>query len=32
VIESGSFDALYQQGGRFTDIMRQQYGLAPQMK
>jgi ATP-binding cassette subfamily B protein len=32
VIESGSFDALYQQGGRFTDIMQQQYGLAPQMK
>lgn len=32
VIESGSFAALYQQGGRFTDIMQQQYGLAPQMK
>jgi ATP-binding cassette subfamily B protein len=32
VIESGSFDALFRQGGRFTDIMQQQYGLAPQMK
>ena len=32
VIESGSFTALYQQGGRFTEIMQQQYGLAPQIK
>jgi ATP-binding cassette, subfamily B, beta-glucan exporter len=32
VIESGSFAALYQQGGMFTNIMQQQYGLAPQMK
>ncbi len=32
VIESGSFAALLQQGGRFTEIMQQQYGLAPQMK
>lgn len=29
VIESGSFDALYQQGGRFTKIMQQQYGFQP---
>jgi glucan exporter ATP-binding protein len=29
VIESGSFAVLYQQGGRFTEIMEQQYGLAP---
>jgi ATP-binding cassette subfamily B protein len=29
VIESGSFDGLYQQGGRFTEIMQQQYGLMP---
>ena len=28
VIESGSFDALYRQGGRFTEIMKQQYGLS----
>ena len=27
VIESGSFDELYQQGGRFTEIMQQQYGF-----
>ena len=27
VIESGSFDALYRLGGRFTEIMKQQYGL-----
>jgi len=32
VIESGSFERLYQQGGRFTEIMRQQYGLATEMK
>jgi ATP-binding cassette subfamily B protein len=32
VIESGSFDGLYQQGGRFTEIMQQQYGLMPQVK
>lgn len=32
VIESGSFERLYQQGGRFTEIMRQQYGLAADMK
>lgn len=32
VIESGSFAALYQQGGRFTEIMQQQYGLVLQMK
>ena len=32
VIESGSFERLYQQGGRFTEIMRQQYGLAIEMK
>ena len=32
VIESGSFDGLYQQGGRFTEIMQQQYGLVPQVK
>jgi subfamily B ATP-binding cassette protein MsbA len=31
VIESGSFDGLYQQGGRFTEIMQQQYGLALQV-
>jgi ATP-binding cassette subfamily B protein len=30
VIESGSFEALYQQNGRFTEIMQQQYGLALQ--
>jgi ATP-binding cassette subfamily B protein len=29
VIESGSFDGLYQQGGRFTEIMQQQYGFRP---
>jgi ABC-type multidrug transport system fused ATPase/permease subunit len=28
VIESGSFDGLYQQGGQFTTIMQQQYGLS----
>ena len=28
VIESGSFDTLYKQGGRFTEIMKQQYGLS----
>lgn len=27
IVESGSFDGLYQQGGRFTKIMQQQYGL-----
>ena len=32
VIESGSFDALYQQGGRFTKIMQQQYGLSTPLK
>ena len=32
VIESGSFAELLQQGGQFTEIMQQQYGLAPQMK
>ena len=32
VIESGSFDSLYQQGGRFTEIMQQQYGLMPHIK
>lgn len=32
VIESGSFDGLYQQGGRFTEIMQQQYGLVPHIK
>jgi ATP-binding cassette subfamily B protein len=32
VIESGSFDNLYQQGGRFTKIMQQQYGLMPHIK
>lgn len=32
VIESGSFAGLYQQGGRFTEIMQQQYGLVPQTK
>jgi ATP-binding cassette subfamily B protein len=32
VIESGSFDSLYQQGGRFTEIMQQQYGLMPHKK
>jgi len=31
VIESGSFERLYQQGGRFTEIMRQQYGLVAEM-
>jgi len=31
VIESGSFDGLYQQNGRFTEIMQQQYGLALQV-
>jgi len=31
VIESGSFERLYQQGGRFTEIMRQQYGLVTEM-
>jgi ATP-binding cassette, subfamily B, beta-glucan exporter len=31
VIESGSFEALYQQNGRFTEIMQQQYGLALQV-
>jgi ATP-binding cassette subfamily B protein len=31
VIESGSFDTLYQKGGRFTEIIRQQYGLAADM-
>jgi ABC-type transport system involved in cytochrome bd biosynthesis fused ATPase/permease subunit len=30
VIESGSFETLYQQNGRFTEIMQQQYGLALQ--
>jgi ATP-binding cassette subfamily B protein len=28
VVESGSFEGLYQQGGRFTKIMQQQYGLS----
>ena len=32
VIESGSFDGLYQLGGRFTEIMQQQYGLVPHAK
>jgi ABC-type multidrug transport system fused ATPase/permease subunit len=32
VIESGSFDNLYQQGDRFTKIMQQQYGLMPHIK
>ena len=32
VIESGSFDGLYQQGGQFTEIMQQQYGLGPHAK
>ena len=32
VIESGSFDGLYQQGGQFTEIMQQQYGLLPHAK
>jgi ATP-binding cassette, subfamily B, beta-glucan exporter len=32
VIESGSFDMLYQQGGRFTGIMQQQYGLSALLK
>ena len=32
VIELGSFDNLYQQGGRFTEIMQQQYGLMPHIK
>ena len=32
VIESGSFDVLYQQGGRFTGIMQQQYGLSAPLK
>jgi ATP-binding cassette subfamily B protein len=32
VIESGSFDNLYQQDGRFTKIMQQQYGLMPHIK
>ena len=32
VIESGSFEGLYQQGGRFTEIMQQQYGLVPHVK
>jgi ATP-binding cassette subfamily B protein len=32
VIEAGSFDGLYQQGGRFTEIMQQQYGLVPHVK
>ncbi len=27
VVESGSFEGLYQQGGRFTKIMQQQYSL-----
>jgi ABC-type multidrug transport system fused ATPase/permease subunit len=30
VIESGSFEGLLQQNGRFTEIMQQQYGLALQ--
>lgn len=29
VIESGSFDELHQQGGRFTEIMQQQFGFQP---
>jgi ATP-binding cassette subfamily B protein len=28
VVESGSFEELYQQGGRFTKIMQQQYSLS----
>jgi len=28
VVESGSFDGLYRQGGRFTKIMQQQYGFS----
>jgi ATP-binding cassette subfamily B protein len=28
IVESGSFEGLYQQGGRFTKIMQQQYGLS----
>ena len=28
VVESGSFEGLYQQGGRFTQIMQQQYSLS----
>jgi ATP-binding cassette subfamily B protein len=32
VIESGSFDGLYQKGGQFTEIMQQQYGLGPHAK
>jgi ABC-type multidrug transport system fused ATPase/permease subunit len=30
VVESGSFEGLFQQNGRFTEIMQQQYGLALQ--
>jgi len=28
VVESGSFEELYQQGGRFTKIMQQQFGMS----
>jgi len=32
IVESGSFDGLYQQGRRFTKIMQQQYGLSDSLK
>jgi len=32
VVESGSFDGLYQQGGQFTKIMQLQYGLTNPLK
>jgi ATP-binding cassette subfamily B protein len=28
VIEAGTFDALYAQGGRFTDIVKQQFNAS----
>ena len=31
VVESGSFDGLYQHGGRFTKIMQLEYGLSDQL-
>lgn len=32
VVESGNFDVLYRKGGRFTEIMHQQYGFMQHVK
>lgn len=30
IVEAGSFDALYQRGGRFTQLVREQFGTTPE--